>query len=110
MKSVENGTSENGTAVSTVSEDRVGRNIGVGCFTFFIGATSGAMSGVFVGKAFGFFSRCEPQPGLPACDWWWFAFAGGVLGAVSLPILALWRLRRADRRSDLAAQQPSTRG
>jgi len=110
MNAKEGETLKSGPASSNVSEDRVGRNIGVGCFTFFIGATSGAMTGVFAGKAFGFFSRCEPQQGLPACDWWWFAFAGGVLGAVSLPILALWRLRRADRRTDLAAQPPSTRG
>lgn len=91
-------------------EDRLGRNIGVGCFTFFIGGASGAMSGVFLGKAVGFFSRCEPQPGLPACDWWVFAIWGAVVGAVSLPILALWRLRRSDRVTDQAAGSLSKRG
>ncbi len=93
-----------------LSEDRVGRNIGVGCFTFVIGGVSGAMTGVFVGKGVGFFSRCEPLPGLPACDWWWFALAGAVLGAVSLPLLAFSRLRRSDRRSDRSTTQTSTRG
>ena len=93
-----------------VPEDRIGRNIGVGCFTFVIGGVSGAMTGVFVGKGVGFVSRCEPQPGLPACDWWWFALAGAVLGAVSLPVLALSRLRRSDRRSDRSTAQTSTRG
>ena len=84
-------------------EDRVGRNIGVGCFTFFIGAASGAMSGVFLGKAVGFFTRCEPIAGLPACDWNVFAGWGALIGALSLPTLALWRLRRADRKADTGA-------
>jgi hypothetical protein len=84
-------------------EDRVGRNIGVGCFTFFIGAISGAMVGVGIGKLAGFFMRCTPLPGLPACEWWVFAGYGAVIGAVSLPILALWRLRRADRLADQVA-------
>lgn len=81
-------------------EDRVGRNIGVGCFTFFIGAVSGAMSGVGIGKFAGFFSRCTPEPGLPACDWWVFAGWGAAIGALTLPVFALWRLRRADRAAD----------
>jgi len=91
-------------------EDRVGRNIGVGCFTFFIGGASGAMSGVFFGKAVGFFSRCEPLAGLPACDWHVFALWGAVIGALSLPFLALRRLRRSDRVTDSATGSPSNRG
>ena len=84
-------------------EDRTGRNIGVGCFTFFIGAVSCAMLGVAVGKAVGFFTRCTPEPGLPACNWWVFAGYGAALGAVTLPMFALWRLRRADRAADAAS-------
>jgi len=91
-------------------EDRVGRNIGVGCFTFFIGAVSGAMVGVGIGKLMGFFVRCTPLPGLPACDWWVFAGYGGAIGAISLPVLALWRLRRADRVADAASMNSSSRG
>ncbi|MBP6774318.1 MAG: hypothetical protein KA154_15080 [Gemmatimonadaceae bacterium] len=89
-------------------EDRVGRNIGVGCFTFFIGAVSGAMVGVGIGKLMGFFMRCTPLPGLPACEWWVFAGYGGAIGAVSLPVLALWRLRRADRVADAAKSTSSS--
>jgi hypothetical protein len=85
------------------SEDRVGRNIGVGCFTLFIGAVSGAMSGVGIGKLAGFFTRCTPEPGLPACEWWVFAGYGAAIGALSLPVFALWRLRRADRAVDAAS-------
>lgn len=84
-------------------EDRVGRNIGVGCFTFFIGAVTGSMLGVAVGKAAGFFTRCTPEPGLPACNWWVFAGYGAAIGAVTLPMFALWRLRRADRAADAAS-------
>ncbi len=87
-------------AESSVGEDRIGRNIGVGCFTFFIGGVSCAMIGVGVGKAFGYFTRCTPEAGLPACDWWVYAGWGAVIGAISLPTLALWRLRRADRKAD----------
>lgn len=87
---------------SPLPEDRVGRNIGVGCFTFFIGGISGAMVGVGIGKLIGFFTRCTPLVGLPACEWWVFAGFGGAVGAISLPILALWRLRRADRAADAA--------
>ena len=83
-----------------MAEDRVARNIGVGCFTFFIGGMSGAMSGVGIGKLMGFFTRCTPMPGLPACEWWVYAGWGFVIGAITLPVLALWRLWRADRAAD----------
>ena len=94
------------TATSTQSplpEDRVGRNIGVGCFTLFIGAASGAMVGVGIGKLMGFFTRCTPLSGLPACEWWVYAGYGAAIGACTLPVLALWRLRRADRAADIAS-------
>lgn len=70
------------------------RDIGVGCFTAFIGAPSGAMIGVFVAKAVGTVRRCVPLEGLPACDWWSFALVGAVVGVITLPTLVLWRLRR----------------
>jgi hypothetical protein len=101
---------ESSPPVAPASEDRVARNIGVGCFTFFIGGVSAAMIGVGVGKAVGFFTRCKPVAGLPACDWWWFAGVGFVVGAISLPTLALWRLRRRDRAADSAATASSDRG
>ena len=86
-----------------MAEDRVGRNIGVGCITFFIGAVSGSMTGVGIGKLMGFFNRCTPEPGLPACEWWVYAGYGAAIGAVTLPIVALWRLRLADRAADAAS-------
>jgi hypothetical protein len=76
------------------SERLAARRVGVGCFTTFIGAPSGAMVGVFVGKVVGNVQGCVPPEGLPACNWWWYALAGGVVGMVTLPTLVLWRLRR----------------
>lgn len=70
------------------------RRIGVGCFTTFIGFWSGGMIGVLIAKAVGAARRCTPPEGLPACDWYYFALGGMLLGAVSLPVLALRRLRR----------------
>jgi hypothetical protein len=96
-------TTSAGDAQTPLPEDRVGRNIGVGCFTFFIGGVSGAMVGVGIGKLLGFFARCTPMAGLPACEWWVYAGYGGAFGAITLPILALWRLRRADRAADAAS-------
>jgi hypothetical protein len=58
------------------------------------GFFSGGMIGVLVGKVVGMARRCVPPEGLPACDWHWFMFVGGVVGAISLPSLTLWRLRR----------------
>jgi hypothetical protein len=52
------------------------------------------MIGVFVGKIVGNARRCVPAEGLPACDWYYFAAAGMILGATTLPILVLRRLRQ----------------
>ena len=74
---------------------RAPRYIGAGCFMTVAGFFSGAMIGVLVGKLVGIVRRCVPDPGLPVCDWHLFAAAGGLLGAVSLPVLVLWRLRQS---------------
>ena len=71
------------------------RYIGVGCFMTVVGFFSGAMIGVLIGKLVGIARRCVPDPGLPVCDWHLFAAAGGLLGAVTLPVLVLWRLRQS---------------
>ena len=68
------------------------RNIGVGCVTTFAGFFSGGMVGVFVAKMAGSVQSCRPPEGLPACNWYVYAGIGAVLGAVTLPVLALRRL------------------
>jgi MFS family permease len=76
-----------------------GRRFGcVGCLTTVAGFFSGGMIAVFVAKVVGSVEGCKPAEGLPACNWWVYAGIGAVLGAFSLPILALWRLKQT--RSD----------
>jgi len=71
-----------------------GRRIGVGCFATFVGFWSGGIIGVLVGKVVGNVRGCVPIEGTPACDWYYFAAVGMILGAVTLPLLVLRRLLR----------------
>ena len=77
-------------------EDRTARNIGVGCVTAVAGFFSGAMVGVFVAKIVGSIRGCKPLEGLPACDWHVYAGIGMLIGVLTLPVLALRRLRQSD--------------
>jgi hypothetical protein len=72
----------------------IARNIGIGCMTTFAGFFSGGMVGVLVAKVMGIMQGCKPAEGLPACNWWVYAGVGAVLGALTLPVLALSRLNR----------------
>jgi hypothetical protein len=74
------------------------RKFAIGCLTLVAGFFSGGMIAVFVGKVVGSAQGCNPGEGLPACNWWVYAGIGAVLGAISLPILALRRLNQT--RSD----------
>jgi hypothetical protein len=78
-------------------ENVAARNIGVGCVTTFAGFFSGGMVGVFVAKMAGSVQGCRPAEGLPACNWYVYAGIGAVLGAVTLPVLALKRLSQPRR-------------
>jgi hypothetical protein len=75
-------------------EGVVARNIGVGCVTTMAGFFSGGMIAVLVAKFVGSMQGCKPPEGLPACNWWVYAGIGAVLGAVTLPVVALGRLSR----------------
>jgi len=76
----------------------IARNIGVGCITTVSGFFSGGMIAVLVAKFVGSMQGCQPGEGLPACNWWVYAGIGAVIGALTLPVLALRRLNR--RRPD----------
>jgi hypothetical protein len=79
------------------------RILPLGCLMTVAGFFSGAMIAVLVAKVRGALIHCQPvSADLPACDWQNFAGVGGVLGALSLPSLVLWRLRtpRRARRED----------
>lgn len=54
------------------------------------------MIGVLVGRIVGSARNCAPPEGLPACDWYWYAAGGMLIGATTLPVLVLNRLRRRD--------------
>ena len=71
-----------------------GRSCAVGCVTTVAGFFSGAMIAVLVGKIVGMAQRCVPAEGLPACNWWVYAAIGGIVGAATLPVLTLRRLRQ----------------
>ena len=77
-------------------EFRASRRIGVGCVTAIAGLFSGGMIGVMVAKIVGSARGCNPGPELPACDWHVYAGIGMLIGVLTLPVLALRRLRQSD--------------
>lgn len=81
-------------------EDRTARNIGVGCFTTFVGFWSGGMTAVLIGKIVEGVRGAQACEGLPICNWPVYAAVGALVGAVTLPLLVLSRLRRTDVRRD----------
>jgi len=54
------------------------------------------MIAVLVAKIVGSVRECEPSIGTPACDWHVYAAVGMLIGAISLPVLTLMRLRRGE--------------
>ena len=88
------------------NEDAIayGRRVGVGCFSLFVGLWSGGMVGVLVGKFIEGARRAPTCEGLPVCNWYVYAGIGAAIGAVTLPVLVLWRLRRGRQRD------PNARG
>jgi len=79
------------------SESAVVRYGCVGGLTIVAGLFSGAMIGVLIAKIVGSIRNCEPPEGLPACDWHVYAGVGMLIGAITLPVLALRRLRKGER-------------
>jgi hypothetical protein len=75
----------------------ISRNIGVGCLTTVAGFFSGGMFAVLIGKFVGSVQGCKPPEGLPACNWWVYAGIGAIVGALTLPVLALRRLNKTRR-------------
>jgi hypothetical protein len=72
-----------------------GRRIGVGCFATFVGFWSGGMIAVLIGTTIGKIRGCTAIEGTSVCDdWFLYAAAGMILGAVTLPTLVLRRLSR----------------
>ncbi len=70
------------------------RNAAIGCFMLPLGAASGAMTAVLLSKIVAFFTKAPSCPDIPTCDWHVYAGWGALFGAVTLPLLVTWRLRR----------------
>ncbi len=54
------------------------------------------MVAVLVAKIVGAMQGCPPGEHGQPCNWYVYAAVGAVVGGISLPILALRRLRRGD--------------
>ena len=66
----------------------------IGCLLAFAGLFAGGMIAVALGKLVGSLKRCTPAEGLPACDYEVYLLVGMFIGALTLPGLTLWRMRR----------------
>jgi hypothetical protein len=82
------------------TDDSVWPYIGVGCLTLIIGFFGGGMIGMMVGKIVDGVTGCRPPEGLPVCTWWRYWWTGALSGAVLLPTVAVYRLRRGRARDD----------
>ena len=79
--------------------------LGVGCFTFFAGLASGAMIAVMLAKIVGWITKCQAGERGEPCNWFTFAVFGALTGAILLPTIAIWKLRRGSV-ADAAAGPP----
>ena len=75
---------------------------GVGCFTLFAGAISGAMVGVLISMLVAFFTRAPRCEGIPTCDWNVCGGWGALVGSITLFTLAMSRVLRPRRRDGVA--------
>ncbi|HJQ21181.1 MAG TPA: hypothetical protein VJ867_12600 [Gemmatimonadaceae bacterium] len=62
--------------------------------TIIVGFFGGGMIAMLVGKVVDGITGCKPDAGLPVCSWWRYWWAGGFIGGVLLPTVAIRRLRR----------------
>ena len=55
------------------------------------------MISVLIAKIVGSARRCEPEQGLPACDWHVYAAVGMLIGAVLLPAIVIRQIRKGEK-------------
>jgi hypothetical protein len=67
----------------------VRRKVAIGCFTSWLGLVSGAMVAALLSKFVAFLTRAQECDGIPSCNWYVWAGIGGLIGAVTLPVLVL---------------------
>ena len=68
------------------------RRVAIGCFTAWLGFASGAMVAALLSKLAAFVTRAPECGEVPSCNWYIWALVGGVIGAVTLPLMVLWVL------------------
>ncbi len=81
------------------TDDGLWPYLGVGCITLFAGFFGGGMIAVLLAKVVGGMRSCaaDADTGAP-CDWFTYMAIGACAGAVCLPAIALWRMRRGRMR------------
>jgi hypothetical protein len=74
--------------------------LGVGCVTAVAGLFGGGMIAVLVAKIVGGVRGCraDADTGAP-CDWTTYWAWGARIGLIALPTVAIWLLRRSQKRS-----------
>ncbi len=82
--------------------DHKARLAGLGCFSFVVGGFSMAMVGALVSLAVQRITRGPVCQDIPACDWYIYAAWGAAIGAVTLPVLVLNRVRQSAKDRDAA--------
>jgi len=65
------------------------RRVAIGCVTAWLGLVSGAMIAALLSKIVAYVTHTQACPGIPSCNWYIYAMAGGAIGALSLPVLVL---------------------
>ena len=94
------GSVDSSTAPEGQTSHRGWQYLAVGCLTAVVGLVGGGMIAVLVAKIAGGIRRCSPdaETGAP-CNWVTFWMWGASLGVVAVPAVAIWLLRRGQRRS-----------
>ncbi len=82
--------------------DHKARLAGLGCFSVLVGGVSMAMVGALLSLAVQRITRGPVCQDIPACDWYIYAAVGAVLGAVTLPMFVLNRVRQSAKDRDAA--------
>ncbi len=77
--------------------ERRARYAGLGCFSLFAGFISMAMVGALLSMIVAKLTRAPVCQDIPACDWYIYAGVGGLIGALTLPILVLTRVWQSER-------------
>jgi hypothetical protein len=82
------------------AHDGPAQYLGVGCVTLFAGLAGGGMIAVLIAKIVGVATRCpsDPETGAP-CDWFTYAVYGALIGAIVVPTVSIWFLRRSRKRA-----------